>query len=492
MDAVIYLRDCIFDEDCDCELNIETDLQERTLWFRKDDVESYKFNLDLQTPLTSPTTNQPFTLYQLYVFTEYLKERDWADYVMEVGLAQEDGENNGHTVEPIADSANSVCDDLYNYLKGNKHIFNGLSVKTQSPQRLHIMTHKRKREMLDIDGQDTSITAGHQPPHKKTKYDQNDANDNSNHNAFLQTNNRNDSLSLFTEQYDVSAIDRGDNGIDLDKHGSQPFWMTLPEPMSNIRATDQEERINWREDYRKRIRESATRNTILNSLNGKTFGQVAKEFPKISKSLQKLMNGGAKDVKPKFLLSQEEKTRRSRTEKPIIIVPYSNNSLLSFSNCLQFLQHSQFMEPSQSLHQQMHKKTKSEKDKGIVFEKKSKLNAKSNKKAVFEIRSSASFKKDTPLEEWNRIVAIFVIGKSWQFKKWMPGWTQPEKIFNKTAGFYMHYKDDPPKGEVKDWRVHYLPVMRNARHDDPRIYNEFWKTVHEHLRTKHKNKKLFF
>ena len=89
---------------------------------------------------------------------------------------------------------------------------------------------------------------------------------------------------------------------------------------------------------------------------------------------------------------------------------------------------------------------------------------------------------------------VFVIGKSWQFKKWVNGWKQPEEIFSKTAGFYMHFNDDPPSnhGDVKNWRVHYLPIRRNHRHEDSRIANDFWEKLYLHLRTKHCNKKLYY
>eukprot|EP00483_Globobulimina_turgida_P010185 UN10204 len=125
----------------------------------------------------------------------------------------------------------------------------------------------------------------------------------------------------------------------------------------------------------------------------------------------------------------------------------------------------------------------------ITLQRTSELDRKSKKKAVFEIRSSSSFNKNTPQSEWNRIAAIFVIGKAWQFKKWVNGWTKPEEIFSKTAGFYMHFKDDPSNEVVKHWRVNYLPIRRNVRHDDARIASQFWDKLIHHLKTKHRNKK---
>ena len=98
----------------------------------------------------------------------------------------------------------------------------------------------------------------------------------------------------------------------------------------------------------------------------------------------------------------------------------------------------------------------------------------------------------TSISDWNRIAAIFVIGKQWQFKKWINGWRRPEEIFNKTAGFYLHFADDPPKNDAKNWRVHKLAIKRSQRHEDARVANEFWKKLYEHLQSKHRNKKLFY
>eukprot|EP01083_Nonionella_stella_P258644 883788_1 len=134
MEPIIYLRDCIFDEECDPESNIEIDLQTRKLWFTKSGIKSISYDLDSATPLLS-STNQPYTLYQLYLFTSYIKDNDWAEYIVEVGMAKEDSLNNNYSILPIAESANTDCDLLYNYLSGNAHIHNGLNISTQIPKK---------------------------------------------------------------------------------------------------------------------------------------------------------------------------------------------------------------------------------------------------------------------------------------------------------------------------------------------------------------------
>ncbi len=45
----------------------------------------------------------------------------------------------------------------------------------------------------------------------------------------------------------------------------------------------------------------------------------------------------------------------------------------------------------------------------------------------------------------------------------------------------MHFKDDPPNEIVKNWRVNYLPIMRNQRHDDASIAKQFWSKLYQHM-----------
>eukprot|EP01084_Bolivina_argentea_P290034 498138_1 len=82
--------------------------------------------------------------------------------------------------------------------------------------------------------------------------------------------------------------------------------------------------INWKDNYRKRRRKSPTRKSILNSSNNKTFGEIANHFP--------LMQSGT-----------DNRQRKKRTKAPIIIVPDNNNSLLTFSNCVSFLQENKYI-----------------------------------------------------------------------------------------------------------------------------------------------------
>ena len=363
---------------------------------------------------------------------------------------------------------NSDADELRAFLIGNKHIFNGLNTKIEAPKPFNI-TKKRKLSNSASSNQ-------HEPAAKKQKIES------------TATDNSENGNSLFTEHYDVHNVIMNDDQ-------KRPFWQTLADPIPNTDATDGgagSAQIDWKRDYRSKVRESSTRNSILKASNNKSFRDVATLFPKISRSLQRLISSNNNPIKANKVfvhLSQSQKAQRAKTEKPIIIVPHSNNALLNFSNCLAFLSKNQYVKPSHSSMISMsanHKKMAA-----LRLEKKSKLNVNA-KNAIFEIRSSSSFSKETDIGEWNRIAAIFVIGKSWQFKQWINGFKKPEKIFSKCCGFYMHFDDDPPSGDVSNWRVNYLPIRRNQRHEDARIAQKFWKALYDHLRTKHRNKKLYY
>ena len=236
---------------------------------------------------------------------------------------------------------------------------------------------------------------------------------------------------------------------------------------------------------------------MLNS-GTKSFHSVAGQgnFAKISKSLRTLMSSGsAVKQKPTFIMSQHEKTKRSRTEKPIIVVPESNTATLTLSNALEFLSKKKYVRPQHGTAGAANggavNGLKAKESAVTVLQRASVLDSR-GRAAEFEIRSSSSFGRNTPPDQWNRVAAIFVIGKQWQFKKWVANWKSPEVIFNKTAGFHLHFRDDPPSGEVKDWRVHHLSIDRNSRHGDGKVAHEFWLKFIQHLRIKHKNKKLYY
>lgn len=544
MDAIRLFRDVLYDESCSVDSNIHSDEDERKLWFVFSDIQSIKFDFDASTPLILQSTNAPCTLYQIYLFVKFYDEDNPAEYALEVRLNSE--------ADFIGDSQDQTA--LNAYFKGRTDTFRDLaSTALPPPQSLQTAlletqstSHQLQHHRVDIDDGKkrkqppaaTDDADGRPPPHKKQRVD---TNANSNGNATehavddaLLTNSNNamtgNNSSLFTENYhvavdalhfndesitNVAAVPLADRG-----HGGRvsgeamesvgAFWKSLPDPQPLQEVANEDAATNWREEYRSRIRESASRNDILHSRNKKPFNDVAGLFPAISTSLRKLIKAGvdSKITKQRFVVSESEKTLRDRNQNPIIVVPHSDNSLLSLTNCLSFLRDGKYVPSANSLqaayHQNGGKSSPTKPDvhsngngnsgskEEMCIYRESVINPRLGKKAKFEIRSSSSFNKDTAPQDWARIVAVFVIGKQWQFKKWITGWRKPEEIFNKSAGFYLHFKDDPANKDVKNWRVNCLPIRRNGRHDDARIANEFWDKLVTHLRSKHKNKKLFY
>lgn len=78
-------------------------------------------------------------------------------------------------------------------------------------------------------------------------------------------------------------------------------------------------------------------------------------------------------------------------------------------------------------------------------------------------------------EEWdNQVVAVVLTGQLWQFKQWpiYPG--QPLEFFKKIQGFFFHFDDTPPKGDVNLWTVKKLAFQRDRRHNDGQVLSQFW------------------
>jgi len=474
MDAVIYLRDVLYDGQCDCEKNVEIDEARSKMWFIGGSMRSPEYDLYAATPLISPTSSSAYTLYQLIVFAKhYLADRDWADYILEAKLIDE---------RVVIDERD--CDFLHSFLSGatNSLSHSDPGATVPAPKQLAISKVDRKRKSPDDgdyfnDGGEHSAkrprTMKHEPQsigHGETA--------------------GNHSSSLFTENYAVPQQDSA-----AAKADNVPFWKTLPLPTPSEEANrGPPEDIDWQNEWRQQVRESATRNSVLNSPTGKSFQNVARNFQKISRSLLKLMaSGNAAKAKPAFIASAQEKTRRSRTERAIIVVPESNKSLLTLSNAVDFLEKGRYVAPNSMAASSSHQPPGS-KEKGFaVLRRRSEVDRRATaKKAEFEIRGSSSFSRSTPQSEWDRVAAIFVIGRGWQFKQWAPGWREPEVIFNKTAGFHLHFSDHLPTGDVKHWRVNHLAIGRSTRHGDAKVSNDFWKQFIVHLRSKHKNKKIYF
>eukprot|EP00177_Eucheuma_denticulatum_P001031 GFKZ01001885.1.p1 GENE.GFKZ01001885.1~~GFKZ01001885.1.p1 ORF type:complete len:452 (-),score=58.82 GFKZ01001885.1:305-1660(-) len=88
--------------------------------------------------------------------------------------------------------------------------------------------------------------------------------------------------------------------------------------------------------------------------------------------------------------------------------------------------------------------------------------------------------------EWDRVVAVVCAGQEWQFKTWPINDKGVGELFRNIQGFYFHYDDTPPRGNVNSWAIKKLPLSRSKRHTDGQVLVQFWNTLDAFMRRKGK------
>lgn len=58
----------------------------------------------------------------------------------------------------------------------------------------------------------------------------------------------------------------------------------------------------------------------------------------------------------------------------------------------------------------------------------------------------------------------------------------PQQILPSLQGFYFYYAGDRIDNNVKNWKMKFLPVERNKRHEDVKVANAFWSTLDEYMK----------
>ena len=229
LQAIIYLRDVIFDGDCDCEKNIQIDEGRSKLWFIRDGsaIKSPEYELHGATPLVSPTSNAAYSLYQLYVFAaHYLPDRDWADYILEAKL-----------IDDAVVIESSDCDALCSFLIGSSHCFgHDASTTVPAPKRLSISTVKLERKRKNPENGDSSYLDDERR-HKRARTMKHEAGSSS-----LRHDDAGGAAtsSLFTENYGATmdhsgaALGGAAGSAIGGSSGTLPFWMTLPDPVPTV------------------------------------------------------------------------------------------------------------------------------------------------------------------------------------------------------------------------------------------------------------------
>lgn len=154
----------------------------------------------------------------------------------------------------------------------------------------------------------------------------------------------------------------------------------------------------------------------------------------------------------------------SSAKIPIIMVPPALVALLNMYNAKEFLESGQYGSPQEA---QSRGKQRSETYDMI----KRSYNRPSPVKYV------VTDKEPKKSEDWSRVVAVFCLGKPWQFKTWpFQGANKGDLVatFQKVAGVYMHYADEPLDPSIKKWNVKLLPISRHTRDNDQAVMREFW------------------
>lgn len=147
---------------------------------------------------------------------------------------------------------------------------------------------------------------------------------------------------------------------------------------------------------------------------------------------------------------------------PIIMVPPATTALLNMLNAKQFLEKSEFMTPAEAQAQ------------GV--EKHSVLGVKRSVGRKEPVRYEIT-DKEPKKEDWGRVAAVFCLGKPWQFKTWpFEGAKTGDLVatFQRVAGVYLHYADEPVDPAVKKWNVKLLGIARHNRDKDAAVAREFW------------------
>lgn len=160
---------------------------------------------------------------------------------------------------------------------------------------------------------------------------------------------------------------------------------------------------------------------------------------------------------------------------PIIIVPQST-TLICAGNIVEFLQNGRFLSAEE---------LKKNKVSSIAASRLEiyRVPGGNCSRAKYDIVANTS---RLVASEWERVVAVVCSGQEWQFKKWEIYKGGVQKLFRNVQGFYFHYDDDAPTGNVDSWAIKTLKLSRSQRHTDGQTQFQFWNTLDAFMRRKGK------
>lgn len=155
------------------------------------------------------------------------------------------------------------------------------------------------------------------------------------------------------------------------------------------------------------------------------------------------------------------------TVTPIIIIPAGTSSLVCAANAVEFFQNGHLM----TTDEMRAKKISLSQPSRLSLLRKPGGNC---SQARYDIVSNPT---RLSREEWEHVVAVVLSGHSWQFKHWPIYKGDTQTLFKTVQGFYFHYDDVTPSGDLNQWSIRRLTFPRDRRHNDGQVQSQFWNFV---------------
>lgn len=226
------------------------------------------------------------------------------------------------------------------------------------------------------------------------------------------------------------------------------------------------------------------------SLKSVTEGSIQQKKQQIAQ----MPPGRPKEITPtshaRILPQSNSNKRPSRT--PIIIIPATNNSLITMYNAKDILQDLKFIT------------TDDKKSQGCARDNELLLQRRKDGNITVPYRVIDNPSKLSP-QDWNRVVAVFVMGPAWQFKGW-PWNGNPVEIFSQSnfffdfffnvdkvqlmklinglfsvCAFHLRYDEMKLDANVARWAVTVLNLSRTKRHLDRAVLMTFWERLDNYI-----------
>jgi len=174
--------------------------------------------------------------------------------------------------------------------------------------------------------------------------------------------------------------------------------------------------------------------------------------------------------------SPQSKKGRGRT--PIIIVPASNQSIITLFNIQHLLENSRYISNDQA--RKMNPKIESE----VLVRYKS-------QGRTVSFKAINNIARLTP-DDWERVVAVFVHGPAWQFKNWpIMERNDVNSIFKKVCAFHLKWNNKAVEGNVKNWNCKVVDLDLHKRHLDVQKFKQLWAHLEFYCKKERPNLRIF-